>query len=167
MNKKVIAYTLLKNYNNYENIIDSVNKSVRHKATKSHTTTYSYSGCYQTVEALTQNIIDLIEKKRYIINCRLLVLQALENLSQKDANILKLKFFEKKTFEQIGELLNVAPAQSRREVVKSFRNFYCSLASLDGFREVCESEFCFFKPLNVDYMQSLNSERLMKMGLFN
>ena len=165
MNKKAIAYILLKNFNNYEKVIENIDNDVRSKATKSHITTYAYGASYQSIETVTQNIIDLIEKKRHIINCRLLVLDNLEKLTEQKAKILKLKFFEKKTFEEIGENLNCAPTQARRELVKSFKSFYTNLATDEVFDDICNSDFYFYKPLKLDYQQSLGSERLLKMGM--
>lgn len=165
MNKKAIAYILLKNFNNYEKVIENIDSDVRSKATKSHITTYAYGANYQSIETVTQNIIELIERKRHIINCRLLVLENIEKLPPHNAQVLRLKFLERKTFEQMGEKLKCAPAQARRELVKSFKCFYTNVANDTIFEEICNSEFQFYRPLKIEYIQSLGSERLSKMGI--
>ena len=165
MNKKAIAYILLKNFNSYEKLIDNIDNNVRSKATQSHITTYAYGANYQSIESVTKSILELIEKKRQIINCRLLVLDNLNKLPAKKAEILKLKFFERKTFEQIGEKMECAATQARRELVKGFKSFYTTLITDETFDEICNSDFSFYKPLKIDYLQSIESDKLSKMGM--
>lgn len=165
MNRKAIAYTLLKNYNSYEKLVEDVDKDVKNKALKSHTITYSLSSGYQSVELLTQKILDLIDKKRLIIACRILVLDTLYKMRDKEADILKMKFFSKNTYEEIGNKYNIAPSQARREVIKSFKNFYEKICFDSQFERICNLEFSFYKPFSLDYIQSSNNSKLVKMGM--
>ncbi len=165
MNRKAIAYTLLKNYNSYEKLVEDMNRDVKNKAVKSHIITCSLSSGYQSVELLTQKILDLIEKKRLIIACRILVLDTLYKMTDKEADILKMKFFSKNTYEEIGIKYNVAPSQARREVIKGFKKFYEKICFDLQFEQICNLEFNFYKPFSLDYMQSSNNAKLIKMGM--
>lgn len=165
MNRKAIAYTLLKNYNSYEKLVEDMDRDVRNKAVKSHTITYSLSSGYQSVELLTQNILDLIEKKRLIIACRILVLDTLYKMTDKESDILKMKFFSKNTFEEIGNKYGVAPSQARRDVIKSFKKFYERICFDSQFDNICNLEFKFYKPFSLDYLQCSSNQKLIKMGM--
>lgn len=163
MNKKAIAYVMLKNFPSYEKFIRNIDEEVRFRACKSHTTTYGYGAGCLSIDDLTTQLMKKIEQKRYIVNARILVLEAFKSMQEQDVEILKAKFWERKTLQEIGNAFGFYPLQARRKLLKAFVSYFSKLALSDEFLQICEDEFNFCKPLLIDYATVLQNQNVCKL----
>ncbi|HKL94440.1 MAG TPA: sigma factor-like helix-turn-helix DNA-binding protein [Clostridia bacterium] len=76
-------------------------------------------------EKLFESIIELNDEKRKICNLKVIVEGALEQLSPTHTELLRLRFFDKNTFQEIADITNV--------VIRTvFRRYDCAMEDFDN-----------------------------------
>ena len=96
-------------------------------------TSYSYElQKYQTTYYQTNKIIELIERKRKMINLKVVVEQVLSKLSTNSRKILMLFYIDGVKTELIAKLLNISLRTFFRQKVKAIKDFSDNLEKL-GF----------------------------------
>lgn len=92
-------------------------------------------------EKLFESIIQLNDEKRKICNLKVIITQALEQLSPTHTELLRLRFFEKKTFQEIAKLTNVVIRTVFRRYDSAIEDFENILACAGFDEEWLEAEY--------------------------
>ena len=128
-----LARTLLSVYNHLEHVADSIDKMIEASAVGSF---YVSSSTFQKfgVEAVVERIINLSSRKVTMINLKVLVENALSHCRDQSADILSMKFFEKKSGGEIIAQLHMPERTYFRKLDGALKEFACNLERL-GFGE--------------------------------
>lgn len=118
------AKTLLTIYRVLPNLTNSIEETTMATALGG----FSHTG---SAESLFDKIMQLNERKKALINIKVVVDNAFEKMPYKSVEVLKLKFFEKKKFEQIADKAKVCLRTVFRRYVFALEDF-CKAMSSDS-----------------------------------
>ena len=100
LNEKIWAKTLLSTYGYLETICGAIDKTVLNYGINSRMNV--------DAEFVANKIISLIERKKFLINTKILIDNILSRLDQKNARVLVLKYVDKIKAERASEVLNIS-----------------------------------------------------------
>lgn len=115
------AESLLKSYARLNIYIEVINKRVNLLALTMPSIQYG-----TTTEVIADKIFKLIDKKQLIFKTQILVDDILSNINKKYAYVLKMKFIQGKTNQEIAEYFKVSERSIRRyllEALNYFKNY--------------------------------------------
>lgn len=129
MQNHIWARTLLTSYRFLDRISGAIDKIIEKKALASSWATTASSMANSTLE-LADKIIELSERKVKLINLKLLVEKALKKISEKDAQILIAKYFDKLTPEQIMQQYSISRRSYFRHIQDGEMSFESACATI-------------------------------------
>ena len=100
---------------------------------------------YQTTHYQANKIIDLIDRKRKIVNLKVIVDDVVSKLSKSDRRIITLVFFDGVKSEIASQLLGVSLRTFFRRKVNALKQFAMVLQALGYDEEFFESEYAYEK----------------------
>ena len=98
--EKIWAKTLLSTYSYLETICGAIDKTVLNYGI--------HSALNNDAEFVAKKIISLIERKKFLINTKILVDNVLSRINQKNARVLVLKYIDKLKAEKASFALNIS-----------------------------------------------------------
>lgn len=180
MKQKVWAKTLLSSYTCLERVASAIDKMVLDKGVNS---------AFDNRSTLrqTNRIIGLIQRKKMLINAKIIVENAISKLNENELNIIVLKYFDKVKSIDIAQLLNVSMRTYFRRLSLAINNVARNLTilgftddiltsmlgddpwfdrlfkaiyarELNGKKENMEEDFCELKLLNLAYSSYKNEK---------
>lgn len=120
MEKKVWTKTVLQAYNYINRICRVIDKHVIEKSSMSHLNSYGYD---DTI-AITESIIDLIERKRNLLQLKCLIDDSVAFLQEDLRKVVVLGFFDKQSSWEISEMLCVSTRTVHRLMQKALKQCY-------------------------------------------
>ena len=139
MKKNLWAKTILYVYKYLENIADAIDRMIDRQALNS----FYYSGSSQTdngVLAVSEKIIELGERKKRLINIKVLTDRALEACETENAQLLIERYIDGNKSEEIALGHNMPIRTYFRRLVQAEEQFLFQLAKY-GFAESKISEY--------------------------
>jgi len=119
MKGKIWVKSMFQAYNYINRVVHSIDKQVVDRGVSSH---LSYD-CGQTLKT-AEMIMELIERKRHLNCVKNLVDECLHFISLKSSKILVLRFFDKQTEEEVGQLIGVSRRTVQRMLDKAYGECY-------------------------------------------
>lgn len=129
MQNHIWARTLLTSYRFLERIAGAIDKIIEKKALASSWATTASSMANSTLE-LADKIIELSDRKVKLINLKLLIEKALKKISEKDAQILIAKYFDKMAPEDIMNTCSISRRSLFRHIQDGEASFESACATL-------------------------------------
>lgn len=120
MERKIWSKTILQAYNYINRICNVIDKHVVEKSSMSHLNSYGYD---DTI-LLTESIIDLIERKRNLLELKYLVEDAVAFLDDDLRKAAVLCFFDRRTANEIADMLNISSRTVNRLLDKVAKKCY-------------------------------------------
>lgn len=124
---KYWSKTILTVYNYLEEMSDTIEKIVTETAIRSNNRSLMD---YQTTMYQANKIIELTERKRKVINLKVIIDKCLSRISGTDKFILKLAYMEGIKSEFIAQILNISLRSYFRLKMKALENFKQQLNEL-------------------------------------
>ena len=115
--------TLLTCYGHLETICGVIDKTVLNCGISSATT-------YCDAEYIAERMIALTERKKFLINTKVLVDRVFSKMNSNYARILVLKFIDNVESAESSKLLGICPRTFFRQVNKAIEEFWQSLISM-------------------------------------
>lgn len=120
MEKEIWSKTILQAYNYINRICGVIDKHVVEKSSMSHLNSYGYD---DTI-LLTECIIDLIERKKNLINLKFLVEDSIAFLDEDLKKVAVLYFLDRRTISEVADMLNVCKRTVNRLIDKVIKKCY-------------------------------------------
>ncbi|MGN1200883.1 MAG: sigma factor-like helix-turn-helix DNA-binding protein [Candidatus Caccovivens sp.] len=119
------AKTMIVAYNRLPEVCESIDKII-----------YKYAlrrTWFDTYDML-QKIIEQSERKKNLINLKIVIENALDNLNEIDREIIQLRYVNCVNVKDISQKLNISPRTTFRHLNSSILNFWNKMCEL-GYRE--------------------------------
>lgn len=120
MEQKAWAKTLLSIYNCLENIASAIDKLVLNQGINSGKN-------FNTTMESANKMINLIQRKKMLINLKVLIEQTIANLDVESARILVLKFFDKVSADDCAKVMTYSRRTFFRKLDKAVESFGLNL----------------------------------------
>lgn len=114
-NTALVAYSLL------PKIVKELDKGVKNRVNSSFQSRHLKIGI--STEQLINEILDMTEEKRKIVNLRYIVSQALEKMSDQNRDVLIARIVQRKTFQSIADETNTSLRTVFRKVAAAEEEF--------------------------------------------
>lgn len=120
MEKDIWSKTILQSYNYINRICRVIDKHVVEKSSMSHLNSYGFDDTIM----LTESIIDLIERKKNLIDLKYLVEDSVAFLDEDLKKVAVLYFLDRRTINEIADMLNVCKRTVNRLIDKAIKKCY-------------------------------------------
>lgn len=110
--------SLLKAYSRLDSYIEKINKRVNVVALTQPSVQYG-----TTTEVVAEKIFKLIDKKKVVIKTKFLIEEILMKINPKYASVLKMRFVDNKTIENIADYFCVSSRTVRRYILEGVNYF--------------------------------------------
>lgn len=123
MEQKIWAKTLLSGYNCLEKMADAIDLAIISQgigSSKNHLTTMENA----------EKIIDLIQRKKTLVNLKVMIENVMANIDVNSARLLVLKYFDRVKTELCLEILSLTRRTFFRRVDRALDEFACKLKHL-------------------------------------
>lgn len=124
---KIWSKTILNIYRYLERVSNAIDKIVMSRATNSFYTSSS-NMAFNGVWNVSQDIINLTNRKVNLINLKLIIEKALSCIDENLAKVLIMNFVEKRTCYECAEILNVSIRTYFRKLNKALTSFSMALS---------------------------------------
>lgn len=131
--------TMLVAFSSLQKIVKCIDFSVKSRIKSGFMSKHLIFGIQN--EKLFDEIIKLNDDKRKLCNMKVIVSDALDNLSPTHREVLSLRFFSKKTFQEIADLTNVALRTVFRRYDKAVECYEKCLSDTGFTEEWLENEY--------------------------
>lgn len=116
-------------------------------------------------EQLIGEILQLNDEKRKIVNLRFIVSEALKKIENADKRILTLRMLEKKTFQQISEIMEISLRSVFRRLANAENSFELNLKKAGYGEEWLENEYGNDKYIRPIYKRIINDKYFVAKNL--
>ncbi len=140
MEKKIWAKTVLQAYNYIGRICRVIDKQVLERSAMSHLNSYGYD---DTI-AITESVIDLIERKKALLILKFMVEDSVQFLDDNLRKVLVLFYFDRRTVAEISTMIKVSPRTVNRildkAILKCFMQFEKNGFNIDSLKKYILTE---------------------------
>lgn len=122
MRMQIWSKSLLKAYSGLKHIEDALNNKINVLAMSTSNINHA-----NTAEITANKILKCIDKKVKLCETKVLIDDVLDKLNYKYATVLRMKYIEKKSYEEISQYFGVCDRTIRRYLVEALNYFSTSL----------------------------------------
>ena len=150
--------TVLESYRYLPRVAYTYDKVIRTKAC--YSAYYDEYNAYNNVTSIVEFIIEMSERKKNLINLKLIIEKALKEIDSKYSRILILRFIDGKKFCELSEILNITMRTLFRRINLALKSFTLALMRLGYNSKKLYSLFCVENWI-MDIYQNYNTKEDM------